>query len=404
MKLLPLSLVCLVSFTQIARADTVTAHGVTLEVPAGWSKAERKGVVVLQAPTKGRQMIIAQASSVPAATEDGVEAWLTGQRLGEYTISEVKQATKDGVEYLVATGARGDADEANSFNLVAIKHRGGAVVLMAFSPLAAGDADRRVLLGARLAGAAPTAPTAPTPPPTAADPLVGAKVVFQGKNLSFAIAPARSKHLKGLGVPLAKVVVVLAKQLDTKLEWPRPVKLYLYECGVDNSYYSRTTHEVHLCYDMIHFTRRVLEKAGYPAKRAIADAEFAMIGIFLHELAHALHREFDLPITGKGEDAADEWASILLSTSDQAAKVAESTVVFWDALARLHPQNNYNDEHSLDAQRASAIACILYGSNAKKYTPLLRALKFTAKRASKCVVEYEDKKRAYERLIAPHVR
>lgn len=57
-------------------------------------------------------------------------------------------------------------------------------------------------------------------------------------------------------------------------------------------------------------------------------------GVLFHELGHGLVAMYDLPITGKEEDAVDQLSTLLLSTGDEKhEEYAVSTVNAWGGLS-----------------------------------------------------------------------
>ncbi|MGH2919194.1 MAG: DUF4344 domain-containing metallopeptidase [Solirubrobacteraceae bacterium] len=80
---------------------------------------------------------------------------------------------------------------------------------------------------------------------------------------------------------------------------------------------------------------------------------------------------------------------------------------FFDALSgrqrNLAPED-YFDEHSLDKQRAYSIVCWIAGSSTKAYSQVARLGILSPQRQQRCPAEYEQKVKATEGLLKPHIR
>src|SRR5262249_39189097 len=95
-------------------------------------------------------------------------------------------------------------------------------------------------------------------------------------------------------------------------------------------------------------------------------AEFVsgnLLFTLLHELGHAAINQFDLPVLGKEEDAADSFASTRLirvgsEFSDRVVASAAQSLFLTDRRDRQEGESvPYYDEHGLDQQRAYQIVC-----------------------------------------------
>ena len=112
-------------------------------------------------------------------------------------------------------------------------------------------------------------------------------------------------------------------------------------------------------------------KAGGPAVKVTPFAENVVMHVVLHELGHALVREFDLPILGNEETLADAFATVYLTQHmpDRAADVLEARVRSLMIEAKEVPRAEWSvhGEHNNDARRASQIAALAVAADAVKY-------------------------------------
>lgn len=84
-----------------------------------------------------------------------------------------------------------------------------------------------------------------------------------------------------------------------------------------------------------------------------------------HELAHALIDQFNIPILGQEEDAADNFATLELARifGEAAKPMLADVATSWLMQHADIPvaQLDFYDNHDLDAQRAYRMVCMLYG-------------------------------------------
>lgn len=96
--------------------------------------------------------------------------------------------------------------------------------------------------------------------------------------------------------------------------------------------------------------------------------------VVLHELAHALVREFDLPVLGNEETLADAFATHYLTTylPERARSVVEARVRSLMIEAREVPRREWkvSGEHDNDARRAFQITALALAADAAGYAPL----------------------------------
>jgi hypothetical protein len=152
---------------------------------------------------------------------------------------------------------------------------------------------------------------------------------------------------------------------------------------------------------------------GLSLKKREELAEFVignLLFTLLHELAHAAIDQFDLPIVGKDEDAADSFASIRLirfgtEFSDQ---VVANAAKSWFLEARRDRKERevipYYDEHGLDQQRAYQILCFVVGSNMEKFKKLADETKLPSDRRQSCVYDFRKALSSWNALLQPHLR
>ncbi|RXJ73312.1 hypothetical protein CS022_09980 [Veronia nyctiphanis] len=125
----------------------------------------------------------------------------------------------------------------------------------------------------------------------------------------------------------------------------------------------------------------------------------AVMHVLLHELGHALVYDHDIPILGKEEDAVDNFATLVMLWHQGAEETLASAELFalFDLEVEEFSEAHFWGEHSLDAQRATSVVCLVYGSDPDKYEYLMGEQQKENDREGHCQYEYESKSRNWER-------
>ena len=152
---------------------------------------------------------------------------------------------------------------------------------------------------------------------------------------------------------------------------------------------------------------------GLTQQQLVDRVEFVVgntLFVLLHEMGHAHISEMQLPVLGRHEDAADEFAALTLikvgSTLSQ--RVLADSAKGWFLSDRRNREIGepmlFYDEHELNAQRAYRIVCLMVGSDPEMFKDLARETKLPDDRQKTCKTEYARASRAWETLLTPHRR
>lgn len=126
-----------------------------------------------------------------------------------------------------------------------------------------------------------------------------------------------------------------------------------------------------------------------------AFVEANILGIFYHELGHALIDIEGLPIFGQEEDAADV-ASIFLIDALFEEKAAQdmawhAALGFWAEAEAYGPDDiAWWDTHGPDAQRFYNTVCLFYGADPDARAEFARDLDLPEDRAETCPEEFDQ--------------
>ncbi|MCL3882094.1 DUF4344 domain-containing metallopeptidase [Marivita sp. GX14005] len=125
-----------------------------------------------------------------------------------------------------------------------------------------------------------------------------------------------------------------------------------------------------------------------------AFVEANVLGIFFHELAHAIIDVMHVPIYAREEDAADVASVVLIEeifkpdiALDLAYHIAEGF--------RAEAQRNAGRDlpvwgvHGLDAQRFYNMVCLFYGAEPEARAGFARDMGLPSERAESCAEEYD---------------
>jgi hypothetical protein len=135
-----------------------------------------------------------------------------------------------------------------------------------------------------------------------------------------------------------------------------------------------------------------------------------MLFVVLHEMGHAAVSEFDIPVLGKDEDAADSFAATRLIKigTEFSDEVVVNTAKGWFMANRRDEKEGdtvpYYDEHGLDLQRAYQFVCFLVGSDEDKFKKLADETKLPKERQDSCKGEYTRASKAWAAVLKPHLR
>ena len=201
------------------------------------------------------------------------------------------------------------------------------------------------------------------------------------------------------------------KEFMSPLKLPRGITIATEGCnGKINAWYANA--KITYCYEYMAFMEEVARSGeAIPGFRR----EDALVGAFtqvlLHETAHMVYAQLDIPILGREEDAADQLASfILLNLGNTVARRAlTGAAFFWRVLAlnSKYDIEDFADEHGTHGQRFFNTLCIAYGKDVVARTTIfndfIQQKLLPEPRRVRCGGEYIQAKKAFDRLLMPHV-
>ncbi len=191
------------------------------------------------------------------------------------------------------------------------------------------------------------------------------------------------------------------------VELPRDITVFFRDCGEPNAFYEPKTGNIHFCFELVQLFDQLYSKVAQSPEQAKDLIRGAVFFVFFHEFGHALTHELGLPVTGKEEDAVDQFATLLLlEQGERGEKAALAGATFFLALSEQNPKSKLKfwDEHSLDAQRFYNIACWLFGASPFQQVNLVAKGLLPAERAARCGTEYQQLRQSWKTIADPKLK
>lgn len=153
------------------------------------------------------------------------------------------------------------------------------------------------------------------------------------------------------------------------------------------------------------FYKAKLPELGETDGKVSEFAEKVLTHVVLHELGHAIVREFDLPILGNEETLADAFATHYLVTElpDLAFGILQARVASLMIEANELPRSRWTvkGEHNSDARRAYQIVALAVAEDAEKYSPLASLVEMSERDLSRAADYATEIHRSWRRILRP---
>jgi len=188
-------------------------------------------------------------------------------------------------------------------------------------------------------------------------------------------------------------------------------------CGVSNAWYQRVgnTPTVSICYEYLQEIwqsmpeeMKEVESTTNTMKDVVCGQLFFAIS---HELGHAMFDIFDVPVFGRQEDAADEFATYIMLQfgGDQALNLIDGAAYGYHAYIKdlkdkpqvTLPLAAFSSDHGAPEERYFNLICIAYGYDQRLFSGEMD--KIPPGRARSCKFEYEELKFAMHTVFWPHL-
>jgi hypothetical protein len=196
----------------------------------------------------------------------------------------------------------------------------------------------------------------------------------------------------------------ITSELNETISLPTDVGLSLEDCGDSDVYYDNESRKVVMCNEWIAEMERIVSRRLRQRVNVRQTMEALVAAVVLHESAHALISLLKLPVTGREEDDADQFSTLLLLHQQDGVRKALAVARIYKAMAQV-PRGEptaYWDEHSLDAQRYYDALCMIYGRDSKGNAKLVSGKALPDERAGLCKEDYLRIESSWKTLLKPY--
>ena len=232
------------------------------------------------------------------------------------------------------------------------------------------------------------------------------------------VAPLVQAHDPLFKMLTDQQVLERVREVLARIRWPSTLRLEIKGCeGDSNAWYEDGA--ITVCYEYLHDMWKSANSSRRPAYVTREDAFIGpVVDTFLHEAGHAIFDLLKIPVLGREEDAADQFAAyvVLQFAGDKRKKLIIGSAYGYASILRVRnvrdltrPRLGFGrhithaDEHGTPAQRLYNLLCIAYGYDKNTFADVVNKGYLPADRAERCEDEYSQVDFAYRTLIAPHV-
>ena len=223
------------------------------------------------------------------------------------------------------------------------------------------------------------------------------------------VPPKNPDHQKLYETLKQRQVLEKLQEIFSPFKLPIDVTLKTVGCdGVDNAWYQRPT--MTLCYEYLDNIEKTAPKETTPAGITPQDAVIGqLIYVVGHEMGHAMFDLLNVPLFGRPEDAADQFAAFLMLKlgKDQARRVIGGAAYTYKDYVEVKkvavPQTAFADVHGAPMQRLYNMLCMAYGADPKDFSDLVDKGYLPAQRAKSCHNEFGEVNFAFQQLIVPYL-
>jgi hypothetical protein len=199
----------------------------------------------------------------------------------------------------------------------------------------------------------------------------------------------------------------IVAELNDRIALPYDIAVSFEDCEDPDAYYEPETHRLTLCHQLVDeyydlFSRKIKDRAELD--EAVRGA---VASTFFHEFGHALVGAWQLPITGREEDAVDQFSTlVLINETEGGERMALHGALAFERYADLGKgrEKILWDEHSLDEQRFYDTICLIYGHDPEKYTYLVADRTLPVERAELCREDYPRAANSWHQLLSPYLK
>jgi hypothetical protein len=223
------------------------------------------------------------------------------------------------------------------------------------------------------------------------------------------VAPTSPEHQEIYEIVKQRRALETMQEIYGAFKLPADLLLRTVGCdGASNAWYQRG--RVTVCYEYLNDIRRMMPAETTPEGITPYDAVVGQLFYVLsHEMGHAMFDLLDIPIFGRQEDAADQFATYIMLqfSKDQARRLITGAAYSYKRFLTLPhvtaPLAAFSDAHSPPAARFFTMLCLAYGADSDLFGDVVTKDYLPKQRASGCRKEYGEMVYAFKALIVPHL-
>ncbi len=230
------------------------------------------------------------------------------------------------------------------------------------------------------------------------------------------VPPTNPAHQKVYDMIRRRHSLEMVQKIFSPFRLPVDLLIRTVGCdGVSNAWYQRVGNRptVSLCYEYLQEIWQSMPEKDAPSEGlTMADAVCGQLFFAVaHELGHAMFDIFDVPIFGRQEDAADQFATFIMLQfgGGVAYRLVEGAAYGYHGYIKnlrqmptvTLPLAAFSSDHGSPEERYFNLICTAYG-----YDPTLFAdemSRIPESRAKKCKFEYSDLKFAFDDVFKSHI-
>jgi hypothetical protein len=189
---------------------------------------------------------------------------------------------------------------------------------------------------------------------------------------------------------------------------PNDLNLRTTECGMANAWYQRPT--VTICYEYLNDIRKSIPAETTPQGITPTDAVLGQFFyVVAHEMGHAMFDMLNVPLWGRAEDAADQFATyIMLQFGKDSARrliggAAYSYKNYINNPKVVVPLEAFSEVHGAPVQRFYNMLCMAFGADRETFGDLVTNGYLPQARARNCRVEFGEANFAFQQTVRPSV-
>lgn len=251
---------------------------------------------------------------------------------------------------------------------------------------------------------------------TAADTFVTAPEAPSGPIHVEYVPPDDPMHQRVYEMIKRRQALEMVQKIFSPFELPVDLYIKAVGCnGVSNAWYQRVDDHptVSICYEYLQeIWQSMPDKDAPSARLTMSDAICGQLFFAVaHELGHAMYDIFDVPIFGRQEDAADQFATFVMLQfgGEQARRLITGAAYGYRTYIKdlkekpsvTLPLAAFSSDHGLPEERYFNLLCTAYGYDEKLFVEEMG--KIPESRVKKCKFEYDDLKWAFHETFKSHL-